>query len=272
MGDGDGWIRCARGHRHWGRYGAAGLLLRDGAGRWVLQHRAEWTHEGGTWGIPGGARDSHESAIATALREAHEEAAIEAAAVRPTGLLIDDHGGWSYTTVVADVAGKVDPHAANSESTEITWCSREQVQSLPLHSGFSTTWPRLRDCGPGVVLVVDIDDWMHHHSAGRGDSACDQLVSLLHCLHTVGVETAELPSPTAITDRSPLSRHFPQLMLVSRDASTGHTITARAAEQAIPVLTAETGPEQGDHVMQPGLQWLTEIHIRHTAAPGTLQS
>ena len=38
-GDGDGWARCARGHRHWGVFGAAGLLLwHDGAV--LLQHRA----------------------------------------------------------------------------------------------------------------------------------------------------------------------------------------------------------------------------------------
>ena len=96
-GDGDGWVRCSAGHRHWGRYGAAGLLLRDrGAGRdrVVLQHRAWWSHQGGTWGVPGGARDSAETAVAAALRETAEEAGVSPAAVRPTGLLVDDHGGW----------------------------------------------------------------------------------------------------------------------------------------------------------------------------------
>ena len=57
--------------------GAAGLLLRDrhdGVDRVVLQHRAWWSHQGGTWGIPGGARDSDETAVAAALRESAEEA------------------------------------------------------------------------------------------------------------------------------------------------------------------------------------------------------
>src|SRR5690348_6784882 len=52
----DGWTTCALGHRHWGRAGAAGLLLhRDGsAGTEVLlQLRAVWSHHGGTWGTPG---------------------------------------------------------------------------------------------------------------------------------------------------------------------------------------------------------------------------
>jgi len=110
-GDGDGWTRCAAGHRHWGRHGAAGLLLRDrhdGVDRVVLQHRAWWSHQGGTWGIPGGARDSDETAVAAALRESAEEANLQPTAVRPYGQLIDDHGGWSYTTVLAGPIAPVD--------------------------------------------------------------------------------------------------------------------------------------------------------------------
>ncbi len=45
----------------------------------MLQHRAAWTHEGGTWALPGGARDSHEDAVAAALREAVEEATLDPA-------------------------------------------------------------------------------------------------------------------------------------------------------------------------------------------------
>ena len=34
-------------------------------------------HNGDTWGIPGGARDSHESALEAALRESNEEIGID---------------------------------------------------------------------------------------------------------------------------------------------------------------------------------------------------
>lgn len=142
-GDGNGWVHCALGHRHWGRFGAAGLLITDGA-RVVLQHRAPWTHEGGTWALPGGARDSHEDVVTAALREAAEEGAVDPTTVRPIGEWIDDHGGWSYTTVVATVVGVVVPHAANSESLEIRWWGVDEVAALPLHSGFAQAWPRLR--------------------------------------------------------------------------------------------------------------------------------
>ncbi|WP_345409468.1 NUDIX domain-containing protein [Nonomuraea salmonea] len=42
----------------------------------LLQKRSLRCHHGGTWGLPGGARDSHEDAVTSALREAHEEAAL----------------------------------------------------------------------------------------------------------------------------------------------------------------------------------------------------
>lgn len=81
-GDGNGWVVSADGDRRWGRFGAAGLLLRAGGAAdpttplVLLQHRAVWTASGDTWALPGGARDSHEDAPAAALRETQEEAEI----------------------------------------------------------------------------------------------------------------------------------------------------------------------------------------------------
>jgi len=141
-GDGNGWARCALGHRHWGRYGAAGVLITDGA-RVMLQHRAAWTHEGGTWAVPGGARDSHEDAVTAALREAAEEAALDPAGIVPLGEWVDDHGGWAYTTVVAHALGELDPRVANAESVEVRWWPIGEVPTLQLHAGFANAWPRL---------------------------------------------------------------------------------------------------------------------------------
>ncbi len=96
--DGDGWAFCAQGHRHWGVHGAAGLLLWHG-GAVLLQHRALWSHHGGTWGLLGGARRRAETAEQAAAREAAEEAGLPPGSYTVTGTYVDDHGGWSYTTV-----------------------------------------------------------------------------------------------------------------------------------------------------------------------------
>lgn len=142
-GDGNGWAICAQGHRHWGRFGAAGILLTDGA-RVVLQHRAAWTHEGGTWAVPGGARDSHEDAVETALREAVEETTLDPSDVTPFAEWIDEHGGWAYTTVIARAPADALLLPANAESVEVRWWELSAVGGLPLHAGFAAAWPHLQ--------------------------------------------------------------------------------------------------------------------------------
>ncbi|OBF59343.1 DNA mismatch repair protein MutT [Mycobacterium sp. 852002-50816_SCH5313054-b] len=164
-GDGDGWVVSDSGAHYWGRYGAAGLLLRaprpDGTPAVLLQHRAVWSHQGGTWGLPGGARDSHETPEQTAVREAHEEAGLLAdlVSVRATVVTADVSGiggtRWSYTTVVADAAELL-PTVPNRESAEMRWVAESEVADLPLHPGFAASWQRLRTA-PALVHL-DRDD------------------------------------------------------------------------------------------------------------------
>lgn len=150
---GDEWVAC-EGHRHWGLFGAAGLLLArreagpGGPGRVtdvVLQHRALWSDQGGTWGIPGGALAPGEDAVTGALREAAEEAAIEPGTVRVLGEHVLRHPAWSYTTVVAEVVPGtvVRPAAADPESLEVRWARVEELGSLPLLGAFADALPDL---------------------------------------------------------------------------------------------------------------------------------
>ncbi|MCX6468375.1 MAG: NUDIX hydrolase [Corynebacteriales bacterium] len=148
-GDGDGWVFESDGARHWGLHGAAGLLLRapldDGSVGILLQHRALWSHQGGTWGLPGGARDSHESARDTAVREAGEEAGIshDDLTVRDEVLTHEAASGWTYHTVIADVSAPLET-VANVESSELRWVAEHVVDELPLHPSFAQAWPALR--------------------------------------------------------------------------------------------------------------------------------
>jgi len=144
LADGDGWTRCTAGHKHWGRFGAAGLLLGAPGPSVLLQHRASWSHHGDTWGVPGGARTSRESAVEAALREAAEETGLDAAGATVRAELLDDHGGWSYTTVLASTQVRLSVHALDRESTDVRWVELDGVESLPLHPGFAATWPALR--------------------------------------------------------------------------------------------------------------------------------
>jgi 8-oxo-dGTP diphosphatase len=158
-GDGDGWVLSDNGAAYWGKHGAAGLLLRapgpDGSSAVLLQHRAPWSHQGGTWGLPGGARDSHETAEQAAVREAHEEAGLLAdlLTVRTTVVTATAVGShWTYTTVIADAAQQLET-VPNRESSELRWVAEDEVAELPLHPGFAASWDRLRAVAATIPLL-----------------------------------------------------------------------------------------------------------------------
>lgn len=158
VSDGDGWALCGRGHRHWGVHGASGLLAvhhdESGTPRVLMQQRAAWSHHGGTWGLPGGATDSHEDAISGALREAREEAALSGNGLRVSGVYVDDHGGWAFQTVIAEAARLLEA-MPNAESVELRWVPVAEVTERPLHPGFAETWPVVRQALTPVTVVLD---------------------------------------------------------------------------------------------------------------------
>ncbi|KAA8825541.1 NUDIX domain-containing protein [Bifidobacterium reuteri] len=147
---GDGWVDCACGRKHWGTNGASGILLarRDPSTgevtHVVMQHRAAWSAEGGTWGIPGGATADGESPIEGALRESYEEANITPEDIEVVGSYREDHGPWAYTTVFAfeKPGHAVDPRPNDDESKEICWVPVDKVPTLKLLTAMKTDWPR----------------------------------------------------------------------------------------------------------------------------------
>jgi 8-oxo-dGTP diphosphatase len=141
--DGDGWVECSCSSRHWGLHGAAGLLI-SRSDSLLMQHRAPWVHNGDTWGIPGGARDSHENWVEAALREANEEIGALPPTLEVLAQFADDHLTWSYITVITKIDEDFTPLQLNHESLELRWMKIEEVESLNLHQSFARTWPDLK--------------------------------------------------------------------------------------------------------------------------------
>ncbi|MDN5979478.1 Maf family protein [Bifidobacterium mongoliense] len=166
---GDGWVECACGRRPWGGNGAAGVLLARRAettgrlGDVVMQHRAIWSAEGGTWGIPGGAIADGESPIEGALRESFEEANITARDIEVVGAYREDHGPWAYTTVIAfeKPGHHVAPRANDDESLEIAWVPMDEVPHRRLLTAMRADWPRF-----AVRLEELAASVPPHHSRG----------------------------------------------------------------------------------------------------------
>jgi len=141
---GDEWVFGPDGQRFWGRFGAAGLLAWHPALGVLLQLRATWSHFGGTWGLPGGARKQDESAVDGAMREAFEEATVPLENMRVIAESVLDLGFWTYTTVIAEATEEFEPVIADAESVALRWVPVDEVETLPLHPGFASAWPDLR--------------------------------------------------------------------------------------------------------------------------------
>ena len=142
----DGFLLCSCGSRHWGLNGAAGICAfrrREGRTEVLLQLRAAWSHAGGTWGIPGGAVDWHETTEEGALREFEEETRIGSRHLRPMGTHVATHGDWAYTTIIAacDAAAVAVP---DQESERLEWFDSEGPLPENLLPSFAEAWPSIR--------------------------------------------------------------------------------------------------------------------------------
>ncbi|WP_326646356.1 NUDIX domain-containing protein [Streptosporangium sp. NBC_01755] len=279
--DGDGWAQCDRGHRHWGVYGAAGLLAvhHDATGKphILMQKRSVWSHHGGTWGLPGGARDSHEDTVTAALREAFEEAMLDGTGLRVQGVYLDDHGGWSFETVITEAVELLHAVPGNSESADLRWLPVEEVSTRNLHPGFAETWPVVGLALAPSLVVLDIANIVgaraeHGWWRDRAGAAAKLLAEVgTHAAGGLRAAPGQVPA---------LARWFPRVTAVvegaARDAApapgvsvitaqgSGDDAIVQAVRDALPwervlVVTADRGlrervTERGAEVTGP--RWL----------------
>ncbi|MBX6752014.1 MAG: NUDIX hydrolase [Micromonosporaceae bacterium] len=148
------WVWCRCGRRHFGHYGAAGLVLIDDAGRVLLAHRSEHVHFAGTWSFPGGALEQGETPADGALRELYEEIGVPATAVTVVTTVAGmDHEVWRYTYVLGRLNTQWTdvPFAPNSETEAVAWLTPDELDTVPLHPDLAIDLPKLRSALATVI-------------------------------------------------------------------------------------------------------------------------
>lgn len=217
---GDGFVACACGRRHWGRFGAAGLVVHRGD-EVLMQHRAAWSHEGGTWAVPGGAIDIGETPLQAALREAREEAAVTAASVRPRHAWTVDHGTWAYTTLVTEAIGPITPQRLDGESEELRWVRVRDIAALPLHSGFAGGWPHVQPLlARHDLVVVDAANVVGSRPDGWWNDRVGATQRLLDALASAAV-TGVSPAGALLADVTGRTAAWPDWVVVLEGQSRG---------------------------------------------------
>ncbi len=131
---------------------AAGVVVVDEAGRWLLQRRTD----DGRWGLLGGALELGESFEDAARRELFEESGLTVESLHPLDVysgpdfqITYPNGDHAYVVGVTFLADHVAGTAAADgvEGFELGWFSPERLPELSGYNGLLTTRARaaLRD-------------------------------------------------------------------------------------------------------------------------------
>ncbi|WP_425569533.1 NUDIX hydrolase [Nonomuraea salmonea] len=256
---GDGWVNCAQGHAHWGRFGGAGLLVHhrgpDGV-HVLMQRRGEDTHLGGTWALPGGARDSDESPAGAALRETAEESDLAQAAVQVEHVIRDDHGGWAYDTVIAVAAERVQVRGRGEESLELAWVPIEEVARLNLHPGFAASWPRLRAVLEGAPLPAPAEATPYPEAGQLGFGGAPVVPLPAHPVTGAAVAAREpLPHGDGLLNR--------ELVTFADGTRVTYERFERPGDAAVRVLDAHVGRAVGARVPLSYALGLRDVYTDH---------
>lgn len=126
----------------WGRYGAAGLLMRNvddkGVERFLLvQNTLNQSHMY-KWQLPGGAIDEKETPEQGAAREVFEELQFDQAylnKLQPHGthavtVPVTGKDPWTYSNIVVDAPTMMTPKIDKSELGGADWFTRAQIEDM----------------------------------------------------------------------------------------------------------------------------------------------
>ncbi|HET9138065.1 NUDIX hydrolase [Actinophytocola sp.] len=239
--DGDWFTRCAQGHQHWGRHGAAGLLVWSG-GQVLLQQRAAPSSGAGTWGLFGGARHRREDPVTAALRETAEESTLPTGEVRVHGSWTEDHGNWAYHTVFGTAPEPVAVRPASWETMAAAWVPEDEVEHRLLFEPFAKAWPLLRAGLRRPVLVVDCANVM----GARADQWWRDRAGAAARLRD------DIGRAAGLTGIEPYDLCYPEIVLVVEGAARGigagdttiRVVDApRGGDDTIVEQVAGTGPD-----------------------------
>ena len=140
--NGDGYFADAFPEKLWGKYGAAGVMLRhvdeNGTPRYLVVQRGPIVSSNkGKWQLPGGALNSKENDYQGTARELWEELETPDGyldTIQSKGEVRFDHkSGWHYTNITADVPEQFTPKVDGTETGDAKWVTAEELKQLPLH-------------------------------------------------------------------------------------------------------------------------------------------
>ena len=191
--DGEGYYFAIDGKRYWGRYGAAGALIRSaeinqytGSHTYLLARRAPGiSGGGGKWAYPGGAHKDRLNSKDTTGITAREEFLEEMGAMIEGLDLIGTHvfepsTGWAYTTQIfkADpslLSPNIDLEKADGENTQYGWFTADEINLMReqgvLHPDFARS-------AASIFLAATSDDDEATDSVDAGDDPFLQIAPL----------------------------------------------------------------------------------------------
>ncbi|MGK8488389.1 NUDIX domain-containing protein [Nocardia asiatica] len=153
----------------WGRFGAAGVLIRhvdsDGIERFLITKSSDG-YSRGSWQLPGGALMSNETPARAAARELAEELRVPPGYVEKLRLNGTPHEGrvdgaprgWKYTSLAAEASERFTPVVDGVETAEAQWVTRDELEEMAgreqLHEGLRASLDELLARFPSSVTEL----------------------------------------------------------------------------------------------------------------------